>query len=115
MYVAEVWRFPVKSLAGEPLDEAELTANGIPGDRIVHVCTGDGRIVTARTRPRLLGHSGTLAADGTALIDGRRWDAPESLAKIETAAGPGARLIASRDEPEFDVLPLLVATDGAIA
>jgi uncharacterized protein YcbX len=30
MYVAELWRYPVKSLAGEILDSAEISADGIP-------------------------------------------------------------------------------------
>jgi len=37
MYVAELWRYPVKSLAGEPLDSAEISTDGIPGDRVVQV------------------------------------------------------------------------------
>ena len=35
--IAGLWRYPVKSLAGEPISEAILTPVGIPGDRIVHV------------------------------------------------------------------------------
>ncbi|HYC54377.1 MAG TPA: MOSC domain-containing protein [Candidatus Binatia bacterium] len=31
--VAELWRYPVKSMAGEQLAQAVLTAGGIPGDR----------------------------------------------------------------------------------
>jgi len=41
--VAELWRFPVKSMGGERLDQAELTARGIVGDRahaILDVETG---------------------------------------------------------------------------
>ena len=42
MHVAELWRYPVKSLAGEPLDSAEITADGIPGDRVVQVYDARG-------------------------------------------------------------------------
>lgn len=31
--IAELWRFPVKSMAGERIDEVEITARGIAGDR----------------------------------------------------------------------------------
>jgi uncharacterized protein len=81
----------------------------------VHVRDGRGRVVTARTRPRLLALHGTLGSDGEPLIDGQPWSAPESAAAVREAAGAGATL-ARYDGPErFDVLPLLVATDGAIA
>ena len=55
MHVAELWRYPVKSLAGERLDSVEITADGLAGDRVVQVHDVEGRIVTARTAPRLLG------------------------------------------------------------
>src|SRR5438876_666774 len=31
--IAELWRFPVKSMLGEKLDAAELTERGLEGDR----------------------------------------------------------------------------------
>jgi uncharacterized protein len=114
MRVAELWRYPVKSLAGERLRRAVVSTNGIQGDRVVHVRDGRGRVLTARTHPRLLGLSAVLGEDGEPRIDGRPWAAPESAAAIRAAAGLHARL-ARHDGPErFDVLPLLVATDGAI-
>ena len=33
MRVAELWRYPVKSLQGERLDSAPLSAGGVEGDR----------------------------------------------------------------------------------
>jgi len=114
MHVAELWRYPVKSLAGERLDEAEISAAGIPGDRMVQVHDAEGRIVTSRTTPRLLGLKGTLSPMGETLVNGRPWTAPEVAAAIEVAAGPGARLVRHDGPDRFDVLPLLVATDGAV-
>ena len=90
MLVAELWRYPVKSLAGEPLDAAEISADGIPGDRVIQVYDAEGRIVTSRTTPRLLGLKGTLSLMGETLVTGRPWTAPEVGAAIEAAAGPGA-------------------------
>jgi uncharacterized protein YcbX len=37
MRVAELWRYPVKSMGGERLDEALVGEGGIAGDRVVHV------------------------------------------------------------------------------
>jgi len=115
VHLAELWRYPVKSLRGEPLEVATLTEDGLVGDRIVHVRGKTGRPLTARTRPRLLGLFGTLGADGEPRINGRPWQDPVSTDAIADAAGPGARPVRYIGPERFDVLPLLVATDGAIA
>ena len=113
MRVTELWRYPVKSMRGERLDDAVLTDDGVTGDRLAHVY-GPRGVLTARTRPRLLGLAGTLGPDGEPLVNGRPWNDPATAAAVREAAGVGARM-AGYDGPErFDVLPLLVATDGAI-
>ena len=43
------------------------------------------------------------------------WDSPEVAAEVVDIAGPGAKLVRYEGAERFDVLPLLVATDGAIA
>jgi uncharacterized protein YcbX len=84
--VAELWRYPVKSLQGEQLDGATVTDGGIVGDRayaIFDTTTGLG--LTARRVPELLFASarfpdgeqrpaitlpdGTIASDDRALSD----------------------------------------------
>jgi uncharacterized protein YcbX len=115
MHVAELWRYPVKSLAGERLDSVEIRPDGLVGDRLVQVYDTRGRVVTARTRPGLLGHRGTLGPDGEPRVDGWPWSSREAATLIARAAGPEARLDRFLGEERFDVLPLLVATDGAIA
>jgi uncharacterized protein len=112
--VAEIWRFAVKSLAGERLARAELGFAGITGDRLALVRDPRGRIVTARSHPLLLGHRGTVSASGEPLVDGRPWDSPEVAHDVRAAAGDGARLERAELADRFDVLPLLVATDGAL-
>ena len=112
--VGAIWRYPVKTLAGEPLEVADLTTNGIDGDRIVHVRGPEG-VRTSRRHHNLLGLHATLSPDGEPLVDGQPWNAPEVLQRVRAAAGADATL-ARYDGPErFDVLPLLVATDGAVA
>jgi hypothetical protein len=115
MHVAEVWRYPVKSLGGERLEKVEIGPSGVAGDRLVQVYDPRGRIITARTHPKLLGLRATLGPDGVPWIDGRPWTAPEATAAVVEAAGPGAGLRWFEGPERFDVLPLLVATDGAIA
>lgn len=114
MHIAEMWRYPIKSLAGERLKQAEIRLDGIAGDRIVHVEDVGARVVTARTRPRLLGLHGATGPEDEPLLDGRPWQAPESAEAIRRAAGPEARLVRWDGPERFDILPLLVATDGAI-
>jgi uncharacterized protein len=114
MHVAQLWRFPVKSLRGERLDSAVLTADGVTGDRRIHVRLNQN-VLTARTRHGLLRLSATTAPDGTVLVEGSPWDHPDAAAAVRAVAGPGAELIRYEGRERFDVLPLLVATDGSIA
>jgi uncharacterized protein YcbX len=114
MWIQEIWRYPVKSMAGESLETAELTESGVVGDRIIQVRNAAGRIMTARTRPLLLRHGATLADDNQVLIDRLPWDAKEIAGDIETAAGTGTQLVMSDAEDRFDILPLLIATDGML-
>jgi uncharacterized protein YcbX len=114
MHVAEIWRYPVKSLKGERLQETEITKLGIPGDRqVVVVRTINGKFLTSRVRPKLLALQGGMSADGTATINGHRWDSPEALRLVTEAAGEPVTLAEVPAPKAFDVLPLLVATDGA--
>jgi uncharacterized protein len=115
MRVQEIWRYPVKSMAGERLSSARLSSSGIEGDRVVQVRNRRGRVVTSRTHPGLLGHRASLDASGEPLVDGRPWNDPSVLAEVKQIAGPDARLVRYDGLERFDVLPLLVATDGAIA
>jgi len=114
VYVQELWRYPVKSMAGERLEQAPMGPDGVRGDRILQVRDGHGRTVTSRSHPALLSHRGTLGPDGEPLVDGRPWASPEVSRDVELAAGPGARLVREEGPDRFDILPLLVATEGAV-
>src|SRR6188472_3684935 len=114
LYVAGLWRYPVKSLVGERLSTAELQPDGIVGDRLVVVAGPEG-VRTSRRQHRLLGLRGTLDADGRALINGYPWDSDEALRLVKDAAGDDAWLEPAHQTNRFDILPLLVATDGAVA
>lgn len=80
MELVGVWRYPVKSLQGEPLDAVRVEGDGLLGDRQWGIRDQrTGRILTARRRPELL--AAVAAYDGDlpviTLPDGR------------TAVGPG--------------------------
>ena len=114
MIVGEIWRYPVKSMGGEQLEVTMLTPDGVPGDRVVHA-RDDRQVLTARSHPALLGFRASLGPDGEPLVDGEPWSSETIAARVREAAGAKAQL-GRFDGPErFDVLPLRVATDGAIA
>jgi hypothetical protein len=115
MQIKEIWRYPVKSMAGETLNAADINRHGIAGDRIIQVRNAAGRIFSARTRPKLLRHTAILADNGDVLVDGRPWNSKEVALDVEEAAGAGTRLVRSDAGDRFDVLPLLVTTDGMFA
>ena len=69
LHVAGLWRYPVKTLAGEHLSATTIGPQGIPGDRIVRVLGPEG-VRTSRRHYRLLGLRGTSDANGHPLVDG---------------------------------------------
>ena len=113
MRLAELWRYPVKSLRGERLSRARLSELGVDGDRMVRIRDGNKRI-SARTVPRLLGLEATLADDGEPLIDGIRWSEPEALEAVQQLVGVDAKLIRDDTVHRFDAAPILLTTDGAL-
>jgi uncharacterized protein YcbX len=69
MRVAELWRYPVKSLQGERLESTDVSPEGLEGDRrfaIYDAETGFG--LTARRVPELLFASARLLDDGAVEI-----------------------------------------------
>ncbi|WP_211323236.1 MOSC domain-containing protein [Amycolatopsis palatopharyngis] len=113
MHISGLWRYPVKSMGGEPLAEAELTRNGITGDRVVHV-RGKRGLLTGRTRSGLLTVPVRTGPEGVPWVDGHPWDTPAAAATVRARAGDDAHLVAHAGPERFDVLNLLVATDGAV-
>ena len=67
-----------------------------------------------RATIRHLGVKGRRGDDRLPGMSGHPWDSPEALALVREAAGADAKLIYTDSVERFDVLPLLVATDGAI-
>jgi uncharacterized protein YcbX len=111
--VAQLWRYSVKSLRGEPLDSADVLADGIRGDRSTQVVDHKGARMTGRTAKRLLGLQSGLGEGGEPTIDGHPWRSETALDLIRDAAGPGADLAPLGRH--FDDRSILITTDGAIA
>jgi uncharacterized protein len=102
--VDDLWRYPVKSMQGEPIAAADLGVAGVPGDRrwaLHEVATG--RLVTGKRVPRVLEAVARLDGDA-ALIT-----LPDGT--VLSTADPGASALLSDwlDAP----VRLDEATDGA--
>lgn len=116
MYVKEIWRYPVKSMRGERIPETDVLISGIVGDRrIVAGSRKTGRMITARTHPGLLGLQAALQDDGSITINGFPWQSHDAAELVDNATGEHVELVdLATSTDRFDILPLLVATDGAI-
>jgi uncharacterized protein YcbX len=114
MWLEAIWRYPVKSMAGERLDAAQLGPLGVPGDRSAYVVDERDATISARTRPALLGLRGGTDAAGLPTVNGHAWDGSPAAELVRAAAGETARLVLASAFERFDILPLLVATDGAV-
>lgn len=66
-YLADVWRYPVKSCRGERLREAAVEPWGLAGDRRWMIVDADGGFVTGRDCPSLVLVTPSLEADGIRL------------------------------------------------
>lgn len=123
--VAELWRFPVKSMAGERLAAAVLGWHGIAGDRRWAFLRGDTPRsgfpwLTLREQPLMLRYR-------PALRDRSRPDGPELLVQTPRGAerdvidpvlaaelAPGARAI-KLDRGVFDTLPISLLSRQSVS
>jgi uncharacterized protein len=94
---------PQTSISGDPVPAVlRGTWSGLP--RVVGgVKVTEQLVLSASTGP-----------DGAPRIAGHRWDSAEAAKLVREHGGSDARLLADTDPERFDVLNLLVATDGAV-
>jgi len=119
--VLGLWRYPVKSLAGEPCDELELDARGVAGDRVWALVDRDGKIASGKTTRRfrrvdgLLRHRSTLAVEGEPLLhlaDGRTVAPSDAVAS--ELAGPGWRFAREAAVSHLDAGPVHLVTTATL-
>jgi uncharacterized protein YcbX len=122
--VVALWRYPVKSLQGEPVTHIDVGSEGLAGDRRFAIfdretCMG----VTGRRSPHLLFASARLLPDGNAEItlpDGRISEGDEDLSEwlqrpvvLRRADEPGPRRYESPADFEDEADSDWNAFDGA--
>lgn len=119
MHIAELWRYPVKSLLGERLPTLRLVDDGVEGDRTWGIQDrSDGRILTARREPRLLFASSRLAARDLPVItlpDGQEMagTGPVTDAALSAWLGKPVTLIAAVESNAARAEYFADATDDA--
>lgn len=111
--IAQIWRYPVKSMGGERLPEASVAANGIPGDRAWAVRDEvRGGIRGAKKIPALMRCSARYAS-----APGERVPAPEiGLPSGETLladAPDAAERVSAAVGTQVTLWPLRPASDLA--
>lgn len=123
--VAGVWRYPIKSMAAEPLETVDVSWHGLAGDRRwAFVRDGLARSgfpwLTIRERPEMRHYRPQL-------VDPTRPDSSPTTARtpagdefdvvdpgLAAALGEGVRVI-KQDVGVFDAMPLSVITSQSIA
>lgn len=120
--VTGLWRYPVKSLGGEPLEELEVDERGVAGDRLWALVDPAGGIASGKTTrrfrrvPGLLAHRARLGRDGVptiVLADGRESAPTDALA--EELAGSGWRFEVEGAVSHFDAGALHLVTTATLA
>jgi uncharacterized protein len=119
--VAEIWRYPVKSMAGEKLHSAPLTETGLDGDRRWALVDGTtnraGKLLTGTEERRLMTYHARLKGDNVEVVvpggDTRRLD-DALVSDVGRASG---RPLTLRDlaGANFDDSPVLVVNLSTIA
>lgn len=86
--VAELWRYPVSSMAGEQLDQLQLDAGGVAGDRIWGLLdAATGRIASPGREKHFIGvpraYAKAMGAGIALSLDGERWAGPQDAELLE--------------------------------
>ena len=119
--VATLWRYPVKSMLGEPCDAVELNPRGVRGDRQFAVRSADGKFGSGKNSRRfrhiegLFTFRAQLAGEWPEITfpDGRRLraDDPTIDSALTAVLGTPVTLAREGDVSHFDASPIhLVST-----
>lgn len=118
--VADIWRYPVKSMGGERLDECLITDRGLDGDRrwalVDGVANRAGKLLTIRQDERLMTYRARLADESVEVVtphgETRRLDDRMVAHLAEQTARP----LTLRDTAgaNFDDSPVLVVSMASV-
>src|SRR5487761_977322 len=112
--VAEVWRYPVKSMAGERLDSCEVTETGLVGDRRWALVDGSpnraGKPLTIREEDQLMRYRAGLANGALEVVTPRGEVAGMDGRLVSRLAAETSRPLTLREleGANFDDSPMLI-------
>ena len=119
--VVELWRYPVKSMAGERVDSCTVTATGLEGDRRWALVDGTpnraGKLLTIREEERLMTYRARLNGGAVEVVsaDGAIHRLDEDV--VTRIAGEASRPLSLREMEgaNFDDSPVLVVNLATVS
>lgn len=122
--VKSLWRYPVKSMTGEPCRGLVIDGRGVVGDRLFAVRDTQGKLGSGKNTRRFVKVEGLLdfraAYDGGVPVitfpDGRsvRGDAPCVHAELTEALGRPVTLAREQSTPHFDNASIHLVTTSSL-
>src|SRR5579864_5662099 len=123
MRITHLWRYPVKSLAGEPLSDTVVDRGGIPFDRRYMIIDGEatrkGKPLTARLVADLLAYRATVTGEDVRVKtpDGQTFAMDETFSShLQSALSRPLSLeaAAAAAEPFHDAHDILVLNEASV-
>ena len=125
-HLAEIWRYPVKSLGGERLDRVAIGTRGVDRDRAWALRGRDGKLGSGKNTKRfrrmggLLGASSRISSDGDILVtlaDGTELELgdPASAAAFSALVGEEIEFAAEDGVSHLDDSPVHLVTTSSLA
>ena len=119
--MVEIWRYPVKSMAGERLDSCTVAETGLEGDRRWALVDGTpnraGKLLTIRQQERLLAYRARLKAGGLEVVSPEGEAHPLDAGMVARLAAESSRPLTLREleGANFDDSPVLIVNLATVA
>ena len=119
--VVEVWRYPVKSMAGERLDGCSVGQTGLEGDRRWALVDGstnqEGKLLTIRQEEHLMTYRARLAGQSVEVVapDGKVHRMDDRMVSRLAAETSRPLTLRELEGANFDESPVLIVNLATVA